>query len=184
MLPYGDLWRASRRMFTKHFNSSNRGINQPREIKYVRRFLGQLLQNPSDFLQHVRTYVPIYHIFSKHAHHFLRTSLVGSTILSTTYSINARPYNDLYIKIAEDAVGAAFELLIPGSFLVDIIPILKYVPEWFPGAKFQRKAAEMRKHAAKLRNATFAATEELMVCDSSPFLGFLLDDTHTFLGQQ
>ena len=62
MLPYGDLWRASRRMFTKHFNSSNRSINQPREIKYVRRFLGELLEEPTDFLQHVRTYVPNYYI--------------------------------------------------------------------------------------------------------------------------
>ena len=48
-------------MFTKRFNPSNPSINQPREIKYVRRLLGQLLQKPSDFLQHVRTYVPIYH---------------------------------------------------------------------------------------------------------------------------
>ena len=91
-----------------------------------------------------------------------------------TYSINVQPYNDPYIKIAEEAIGAAGELLIPGAFLVDIIPILKYVPEWFPGAKFQSKAAMMRQHAARIRNTTFAATEELMVCDSSPFLGFLM----------
>ena len=64
VLPYGDVWRASRRMFTKHFNPSNPNINQPREIIYVRRFLGQLLQNPDDFMPHVRTYVPIYHISS------------------------------------------------------------------------------------------------------------------------
>jgi hypothetical protein len=100
-----------------------------------------------------------------------------------TYSINARPYNDPYIKIAEEAIGAMAELMIPGAFLVDIIPILKYVPEWFPGAKFQSKAAMIRKHAARIRNTTFAATEESMVCDS-PFLGFLLDDTYTFSGQQ
>ena len=164
-LPYGDVWRASRRMFTKHFNPSNPNINQLREIIYVRRFLGQLLQNPSDFLQHVRTYVLIYHISSKHAIHFLRISLVGSTTLSMTYSINVRPYNDPYIKIAEEAVRAVAELLIPGAFLVDIIPILKYVPEWFPGAKFQSKAAMMRRHAAIMRNTTFAATEEFMVHD-------------------
>ena len=86
-----------------------------------------------------------------------------------TYGINVRPYNDPYIKIAEEAVEAVAEFLIPGAFLVDSIPILKYVPEWFPGAKFHGKAAVMRKHAAMMRNTTFAATEELMVCDSSPF---------------
>ena len=86
-----------------------------------------------------------------------------------TYSINVHPYNDPYIKIAEEAMLAIAELLIPGAFLVDIIPILKYLPEWFPGAKFQSKAAVMRKYALIMRNTTFEATEELMVRDSSPF---------------
>jgi len=56
MLPYGDAWRESRRIFTKYFSDSS--INEPRDILYVRRFLGQLLQEPNDFLQHARTYVP------------------------------------------------------------------------------------------------------------------------------
>ena len=159
-------------MFTKHFNPSNRNINQPNEIIYVRRFLGQLLQKPSDFLQHIRTYVYIYRIVTASGKHLLnlRFSLVGSTTISMIYSINIRPYDDPYIKIAEEAVVAAAELLIPGAFLVDIIPILKYIPEWFPGAKFQRRAAVIRKQAATLRNTTFAATEELVVCDSTLFL--------------
>jgi hypothetical protein len=93
-----------------------------------------------------------------------------------------RPYNDPYIKTAEEAVEAAAELLIAGAFLVDIIPILKYVPAWFPGAKFQSKAAIMRKHATRVRNATFAATEELMVCDLWFFLLELFDET--ILGQR
>ena len=101
-----------------------------------------------------------------------------------TYSIEVHPYNDPYIKIAEEALGSIAELLIPGAFLVDIIPILKYVPKWFPGAEFQRKAAVMRKHAEIMRNATFSATEELMVCDSSSLLGFLIAYMYTFLGER
>ena len=101
-----------------------------------------------------------------------------------TYSINVHTYDDPYIKVVEEAIGAIAELFIPGTFLVDIIPTLKYVPEWFPGAKFQNKAAVMRKHAAIIRNTTFAATEELMVCDSTPFLGLLLDETYTLSGQR
>ena len=109
----------------------------------------------------------------EHALHFLCTSLVGSTTLSMTYSIKVQPYDDPYIKMAEEALGSISELLVPGAFLVDIIPILKYVPKWFPGAKFQSKAAVMRKHAEIMRNTPFAATEELMVCHSSPFFRFL-----------
>ena len=122
----------------------------------------------------------IFLVTGKHPLPFLRISLVGSTVLSMTYSIKVHPYNDPYVKFAEEALGATAEYMIPGAFLVDSIPILKYVPEWFPGAKFQSKAAMLRKYAAIMRNTPFTATEELMVCDSSPFLVFLLDDTHTF----
>ena len=87
-----------------------------------------------------------------------------------TYSISVRPYNDPYVAIAEEAIAAVVELLIAGAFLVDIIPILKYVPEWFPGAKFKRKAATMRTQAEKMRNATFAATKKLMVIIPLAFL--------------
>ena len=101
------------------------------------------------------------------------------------YGINVHPYNDPYLKIGEEAIEATAELFIPGAFLVDIVPILKYVPEWFPGAKFQSKAAMMRKHAEIMHNTTFTATEELIECDSSPFLSWILAyDAYAFSGQQ
>ena len=86
-----------------------------------------------------------------------------------TYGINIRPYDDPLIAIAEEAVEGAAELVIDGPFLVDILPILKYVPDWFPGAKFQRKAAMMRTQAENIRNAPFAATKKLMVFTPWPF---------------
>ena len=116
----------------------------------------------------------VHYISSKHTLHFRYISLVGSIALSITYSINVRPYNDPYIKIAEEAVEGGAELLVAGAFLVDIIPVLKYIPEWFPGAKFHSKAAIMREHATRVCNTPFAATEKLMVCDLLPFIGFLL----------
>jgi hypothetical protein len=99
-----------------------------------------------------------------------------------TYSISVRPYNDPYIAIAEEAIASLAELLIAGAFLVDIIPILKYVPAWFPGAKFKRKAAMMRTHSEKMRKAPFEATKKLMVFNPLLFLWIvlqLLDDTCT-----
>jgi len=80
-----------------------------------------------------------------------------------TYSISVRPYNDPYIAIAEEAIVALAELSKAGAFLVDILPILKYVPDWFPGAKFHRKAAMMRTQSDRIRNAPFAETKKLMV---------------------
>ena len=91
-----------------------------------------------------------------------------------TYGINILPYGDPLIAIGQEADEAIVELLIAGAFLVDILPILKYVPEWFPGAKFQRKAAMMREHAENIRNAPFAATKKLMVFTPWIFLWIVL----------
>ncbi|KAF8882087.1 cytochrome P450 [Infundibulicybe gibba] len=52
--------------------------------------------------------------------------------------------NDPYIMTAEKAVEGIAEAGVPGAFLVDFIPILKYVPAWMPGAGFKRKAARWR----------------------------------------
>ena len=101
-----------------------------------------------------------------------------------TYSIDVRPYNDPYIKTAEAAAAAAAEVIIAGAFLVDIIPILKYVPEWFPGAKFQRMAATLRKHAAMICNTPFEATEKLIVCNTLFFIpNELLDVRYQATGE-
>ena len=128
-------------------------------------------------MQHVRTYVPFIVSLANRPLIFLAfLSLVGSTTLSTTYSINVRPYNDPFIAIAEEAIDSATELMIPGAFFVDILPALKYVPDWFPGANFQRKAAMMRVHSKNIRNAPFAATKNLMVFTP---LSFSLDCSPT-----
>ncbi|TEB31966.1 cytochrome P450, partial [Coprinellus micaceus] len=47
---------------------------------------------------------------------------------------------DPYIETSEEAVNSVITVGVPGTFLVDSVPLLKHVPAWFPGASFQRKA--------------------------------------------
>jgi hypothetical protein len=44
----------------------------------------------------------------------------------------------------------------PGAYLVDLLPILKYVPEWVPGASFQKVAREGRELSEELQKKPFA----------------------------
>ena len=60
------------------------------------------------------------------------------------YGITILEHNDPYISIAKEAIGGIAEAGVPGAFLVDLLPVLKYVPSWFPGAGFKRKAARWR----------------------------------------
>ena len=60
--------------------------------------------------------------------------------------------------MAASAAGA-----IPGRFLVDVFPWLKYIPEWFPGANFQRIARECKELWQRFANQTFEVAEANMV---------------------
>ena len=56
---------------------------------------------------------------------------------------------------------------IPGAFLVDLIPILKYVPAWFPGAGFKRKASHWSKVNADVVEKPFQFVAEQVVMSLS-----------------
>jgi hypothetical protein len=86
--------------------------------------------------------------------------MAGALILWTSYGIEVQPYDDPYIKIAEQALSGINAAANAGTYLVDALPfrcvsllfylflfydswlIVKYVPAWFPGANFKRQAQE------------------------------------------
>ncbi len=47
------------------------------------------------------------------------------------------------LEAAKEANRAMVVAAIPGRFLVDYIPFLRYIPEWVPGAKFQKLAPQL-----------------------------------------
>jgi hypothetical protein len=93
----------------------------------------------------------------------LETSIFGATILSVTYGIKVQESDDPYIALGEEALKGFNE--IPGTFLVDLFPILKYIPSWFPGAGFQKKAAHARAVNASLKEKPFRHVQEQLVRD-------------------
>ena len=79
------------------------------------------------------------------------------------YGIVVQESDDPYISIAEEVASAIGEAGIPGAFLVDLFPILKYVPSWFPGAGFQKKAARWREIIHNMANKPFCHVQEQLV---------------------
>ena len=71
--------------------------------------------------------------------------------------------DDPYISIAKGVLNGVAEVAIPGSFLVDLFPILKYVPSWFPGAGFQKKAARWRKDIHIMADKPFRHVQKQFV---------------------
>ena len=79
------------------------------------------------------------------------------------YGIAVQESDDPYISIAEEALNGVAQASIPGAFWVDLFPILKYVPSWFPGAGFQKKAARWREAINTMAVKPFHHVQEQFV---------------------
>ena len=84
--------------------------------------------------------------------------------MNITYGIDIQEFDDPYISLAEEVLNGINEAAILGRFWVDLFPILKHVPSWFPGAGFQKKAAHWRRvNAATIEKAfRFVEAEQLV----------------------
>ena len=104
--------------------------------------------------------------------------------MSIAYDIDVKTLHDPYIIIAEAAAESISETTNAGSYLVDVIPIceyvpkrprtawltisiVKYIPEWVPGAGFQKQARIWYDAVDKLRNAPYDNVLQRMVSFTS-----------------
>ncbi|CAA7268406.1 unnamed protein product [Cyclocybe aegerita] len=105
-------------------------------LKASHRFLRHVLDSQDDIVGDIR-------------------HLSGEIILSSAYGLDIASKSDKYIRLAKEGVKPALPALIPGTYWVDFMPFLKYVPEWFPGAGFRRKANEWKRLTLAMRDTPF-----------------------------
>ena len=83
--------------------------------------------------------------------------------MDIAYGIEVQESGDRYISLAEEVIKGGSEASIPGAFWVDLLPILAYVPSWFPGAGFQKKAAHWRELNTNMIEKPFRYVQEQLV---------------------
>lgn len=164
-MPYGRDWRRRRSLFQRFFPTSRADAYQPQQRAKVRHLLSRLCDSQQNFVQTLRQYViSVVMQFSQITFSF---SFTGGIVIALGYGIQVNQVDDPYIKLAQRAIGLLNDASTPGKYLVDMIPWLKYIPDWFPGAKFKRDAKEWRKATEEFKEAPFQATKLNMVCTQS-----------------
>lgn len=82
--------------------------------------------------------------------------------LSLAYGLQIQQTDDPFIELVETAAKSISAAASFGAFFVDVIPILKYVPEFVPGAGFQKKARIWRKIQEDFREVPYSSSIEAM----------------------
>lgn len=102
----------------------------------------------------------------------------GRIIIAIAYGIDVQSSDDPYIELAEKAISGMVQAAVPGTFLVDTFPFLKYVPEWFPGAGFKKKAKQWRKYTMDMVEIPFQVTKRNIAngITASSFTSYCLDN--------
>ncbi|KAF9559433.1 cytochrome P450 [Agrocybe pediades] len=143
LMEYGEPWRERRKLFTQYFHPSEPTSFKPHAMQFSRGMLPKLLESPEDFLN-----------IARHA--------VGGSALSMAYGFPIMEHDDPHIQLAEKALETMNIGTLPSNFLVNIIPSLKYVPGWVPGAGFQKIAKDWRQIQKDFREKPFARSLEAM----------------------
>ncbi|KAL4246397.1 cytochrome P450 family protein [Abortiporus biennis] len=135
-IPYGPRLKDSRRLAQSKLNATATKDYRPVESAAARELLKRLVQNPESFMQDIR-------------------HMAGKIILRITYGFDIKPDNDPYVGIAERALYATARVVNPGSYLVDSVPILRFIPEWLPGGGFKKDVKEWQVHFDDMRDKPF-----------------------------
>ena len=85
-------------------------------------------------------------------------SAVGGIAVLLAYGIDIKETDDPHVKRAETAMASILSTTVSGTYLVDILPIVRYVPSWFPGAAFQKQAKAGRKIQEDFRHLPYEQT--------------------------
>ncbi|KAJ6502263.1 cytochrome P450 [Mycena sanguinolenta] len=151
-------FRWTRRNFHQLIGSqSSVKAFHPIEMEECRNFMQRLLQSPERLQSHV-------HLAS------------GALALRITYGYTVRDEKDPLIEIITNVMQEFSDSVTPGAFLVDLLPILKYVPSWMPGAGFQRTAKRWSKSKDEAIDRPFNLVKEHMALGSAEdsFVSILL----------
>ncbi|KAG9317635.1 cytochrome P450 [Chiua virens] len=159
LLPYGDRLREYRKNFARVIGSrAAMDKYHPIELTETHRFLQRVLAKPSELAQHVR-------------------HTAGAIILRISHGYEVKENNDPFVDLADKAVDQFSKSTATGAFLVDVIPALARVPEWFPGAGFKRQAKEWRATLDEMVNQPYQFVKDQMVAGVAPesFVSNLLE---------
>ena len=162
--PFGPRHRKYRKLLNATLNSTAARKRWPLQESGAHKLLLHLAEDPSHFYEHIR-------------------ESVSETIVLVAFGHECSKESFPYIEMVERAHHAFTVAASPYAYAVDIFPIcacfpplfhgshsekstiaVRYLPEWFPGAKFKRDARIWNEELQELVQYPYRTVKEELVC--------------------
>ncbi|KAK1140311.1 hypothetical protein N8T08_010514 [Aspergillus melleus] len=145
-LPKSDRFRAFRKTIHQDMGTAT-ALSKYHDVLDAEshRFLFQLLHTTSDKL----------------ADNIRRLS--GAVILKIVYGYTIEPHgDDPLVDHAEETMIDFSRLVLPGAWMVNFVPFLSHLPEWFPGDGFKQLANAYNKRGMAMNDVPFEFVQQQM----------------------
>ncbi|KAJ7064665.1 cytochrome P450 [Mycena amicta] len=153
--------RAGRRLLHEQLQPTAAALLRPQQLASAHRLLLDLLETPAQFDEHIRL-------------------SSGAFSMSLAYGIDVRQADQApLVETAARTLAAVVGAATLGTYFVDILPILKYVPTWFPGASFKRFANQVKRDTQSMLERPYEITKNAMADGVAPpsFIRHTLETT-------
>ncbi|KAJ5297506.1 hypothetical protein N7508_007755 [Penicillium antarcticum] len=140
-----DYVRKTRKYLSREIGS-NKNVSRFEDIQTteVGRFLLRVFDEPEKLQQHIR----------KEA---------GAVVLKMAYGYTIEPHDsDPLVDLADKGMEDFSFALLPATWAVEFLPILRHLPAWFPGANFAKTAKAYKVRAAAFSDIPYAFVRDQM----------------------
>ncbi|KAI8994216.1 cytochrome P450 [Trametes punicea] len=136
-MPYGQQWRAHRRMFWQYFQAAKAQHYWPVQRAVVRKTLTKLLDSPSALKRIIQ-----YH--------------VTAATMKITYGIDIEDADDERVDMVDQSFVGMRKVTAPVQFLLQHLPAVRNIPSWLPGAGFRRALDQSSEPIQYMLNVPFS----------------------------
>ncbi|KAH9926303.1 cytochrome P450 98A3 [Epithele typhae] len=177
MRAYGTEWRDQRQAFHQTMNIDVAARYHPIGTAAMRKFLFSILEGAGDVVTKMKLCGALLMV------RYLAAFDAG--VLKIFYGLEVTDSDDQFHAMIERAVHVGEATLTPGRFSVEVLPILLYLPSWFPGGGFKRFAADSKKEVAHIVDTLYDAAKERKDTDTGreSIIGQILDRASAGSGQ-
>ncbi|KAG6127524.1 hypothetical protein E4U38_006219 [Claviceps purpurea] len=110
----------------------------------TKRFLLRVLYNPEDLMEHIKTQA-------------------SASILKIVYGYSIEPHQaDPLVGLIERAMVIFSKTVLPFAWAVDVIPQLRHLPSWLPGASFHKRARQWKPVVERMMNVPYNFVRQQM----------------------
>ncbi|CCM02244.1 uncharacterized protein FIBRA_04325 [Fibroporia radiculosa] len=124
--PYGEEWRRQRKIANQDYNQATVPRYYNLQEAQARKLVESVMNDSSSLVDEIKM-------------------RIASIIIDANFGYEVKSKNDPFYTLPLLAMEKFGQASVPGAFLVDFIPQLRYLPEWMPGTGFLKTAKEWRK---------------------------------------